>query len=137
MPHVHEARMLCQKTVELFTYLSRTQDMLQIDQELVAPVTGIAHYLKILVHVALTGALALEREQSIREAMPSFLDKLHLLAVQGGDPAARRLIKSGSDQIVGQHKEVNIGNRVSHTVSSAWPQKMQESHHSLQICHLA
>ncbi|KAJ7890663.1 hypothetical protein B0H14DRAFT_2690252, partial [Mycena olivaceomarginata] len=32
-------------------------------------------------------------QRSVAEAMSSFLDKLHLLAVQGGNPAARRIIK--------------------------------------------
>jgi len=97
MPHVREARMLCRKTVELFTLLSHTQETgarrMGMTQELLALVTGLAHYLKILIRIALTGALRLEREQSVREAMSSFLDKLHLLAVQGGNPAARRVIK--------------------------------------------
>jgi hypothetical protein len=60
-------------------------------QELLALVTGLAHYLKILIRIALTGALKLEKEQNVKEAMASFLDKLHLLAMQGGNPAARRL----------------------------------------------
>lgn len=97
MSHVREARMLCRKTVELFTLLSHTQETgarrMGMTQELLALVTGLAHYLKILIRIALTGALKLEREQSVREAMTSFLDKLHLLAVQGGNPAARRMIK--------------------------------------------
>jgi len=97
MSHVREARMLCRKTVELFTLLSHTQETgarrMGMTQELLALVTGLAHYLKILIRIALTGALRLEREQSVREAMSSFLDKLHLLAVQGGNPAARRVIK--------------------------------------------
>ncbi|KXN86579.1 Rho-type GTPase-activating protein 1 [Leucoagaricus sp. SymC.cos] len=100
MSHVREARMLCRKTVELFTLLSHTQETgarrMGMTQELLALVTGLAHYLKILIRIALTGALKLEREQSVREAMTSFLDKLHLLAVQGGNPAARRMIRGES-----------------------------------------
>ena len=39
----------------------------------------------------------------MREAMPSFLDKLQdLLAVQSGDPGARRLIKHGSGEFMGK-----------------------------------
>jgi hypothetical protein len=97
MSHVREARMLCRKTVDLFTLLSHTQETgerrMGMTQELLALVTGLAHYLKILIRIALTGALKLEREQNVPEAMTSFLDKLHLLAVQGGNPAARRMIK--------------------------------------------
>ena len=126
MAHVREARMLCRKTVELFTLLSHTQETgarrMGMTQELLALVTGLAHYLKILIRIALTGALKLERgeaggSQAVvsqqqhgayrstangapplvqGEAMSSFLDKLHLLAVQGGNPAARRTLKSAN-----------------------------------------
>jgi len=120
MSHVREARMLCRKTVDLFTLLSRTQETaarrMGMTQELLALVTGLAHYLKILIRIALTGALKLEsgegegslgvvyQQQQQRhgtltranEASPltSFLDKLHLLAIEGANPAARRMIKS-------------------------------------------
>ncbi|KIK60363.1 hypothetical protein GYMLUDRAFT_167687 [Collybiopsis luxurians FD-317 M1] len=115
MSHVREARMLCRKTVELFTLLSHTQETgsrrMGMTQELLALVTGLAHYLKILIRIALTGALKLEREApghagnlgnaTLRqgEAMAAFLDKLHLLAVQGGNPSARRMIKSQSGEV--------------------------------------
>ena len=70
---------------------------------MLALVTGIIHYLKILIRIVLTGALKLEKEQSVREAMPSFLDKLQdLLAVQSGDPGARWLIKHGSGKFMGK-----------------------------------
>jgi hypothetical protein len=68
-------------------------------QELLALVTGLAHYLKILIRIALTGALKLEREHGVREAMQSFLDKLHLLAVQGGNPSARRMMKGSKGEV--------------------------------------
>ncbi|KAL1745875.1 hypothetical protein HDZ31DRAFT_35500 [Schizophyllum fasciatum] len=103
MSHVREARMLCRKTVELFTLLSHTQETGQrrmgMTQDLLALVTGLAHYLKILIRIALTGALRLERDQSVPEAMSSFLDKLHLLAVQGANPSARRLIKGHNGEV--------------------------------------
>lgn len=99
MSHVREARLLCRKTVDLFTLLSRPQDAGQrrsgMTQELLALVTGLAHYLKILIRIALTGSLKLERDHDLREAMSSFLDKLHLLAVEGGNPGARRMIRGG------------------------------------------
>lgn len=132
MSHVREARMLCRKTVDLFTLLSRTQETgsrrIGMTQELLALVTGIAHYLKILIRIALTGALKLEREQSVREAMPSFLDKLHLLAVQGGDPAARRIIKNGSGEVVGQAGGANLGTQgVTYGFRSLAPELAGES----------
>src|SRR6267142_1099057 len=104
MSHVREARMLCRKTVDLFTLLSHTQETgtrrMGMTQELLALVTGLAHYLKILIRIALTGALKLEREHGVREAMQSFLDKLHLLAVQGGNPSARRMLKGAKGEII-------------------------------------
>lgn len=103
MSHVREARMLCRKTVDLFTLLSHTQETgarrMGMTQELLALVTGLAHYLKILIRIALTGALKLEREHGVREAMQSFLDKLHLLAVQGGNPSARRMMKGSKGEV--------------------------------------
>ncbi|KAG6886221.1 hypothetical protein C0993_010783 [Termitomyces sp. T159_Od127] len=114
MSHVREARMLCRKTVELFTLLSHTQETgsrrMGMTQELLALVTGLAHYLKILIRIALTGALKLERDQSVREAMASFLDKLHLLAVQGANPAARRTNKGqNGEPIIPSHSGGNYG----------------------------
>lgn len=104
MSHVREARMLCRKTVDLFTLLSHTQETgarrMGMTQELLALVTGLAHYLKILIRIALTGALKLEREHGVREAMQSFLDKLHLLAVQGGIPSVRRMMKGSKGEVV-------------------------------------
>src|SRR5882762_5790222 len=108
MSHVREARMLCRKTVDLFTLLSHTQETgsrrMGMTQELLALVTGLAHYLKILIRIALTGALKLEREHNVREAMSSFLDKLHLLAVQGGNPTARRVIKGAGGGLLVQQQ---------------------------------
>ncbi|KAH6916254.1 LIM domain-containing protein [Coprinopsis sp. MPI-PUGE-AT-0042] len=112
MSHVREARMLCRKTVELFTLLSHTQETgarrMGMTQELLALVTGLAHYLKILIRIALTGALKLERDYGAREAMSSFLDKLHLLAVQGANPAARRMIKGPNGEVI--QPDPNRGN---------------------------
>jgi len=103
MSHVREARMLCRKTVDLFTLLSRTQDpsssssasdttqRMGMTQELLALVTGLAHYLKILIRIALTGALKLEKEHGNPDGLASFLDHLQCLALEGGDPQARRV----------------------------------------------
>lgn len=55
--------MLCKKIINFFSLLSRTGDMemkkLGITQELLSLVTGLAHYLKILIRLALTSALRL------------------------------------------------------------------------------
>ncbi|KAJ7155522.1 LIM domain-containing protein [Mycena crocata] len=132
MSHVREARMLCRKTVELFTLLSHTQETgsrrMGMTQELLALVTGLAHYLKILIRIALTGALKLERERSVEEAMASFLDKLHLLAVQGGNPAARRIIKGHNGEVMAQSSGGNFGTQgVTYGFRSLAPENAGES----------
>ncbi|TFK32780.1 LIM domain-containing protein [Crucibulum laeve] len=132
MSHVREARMLCRKTVELFTLLSHTQETgdrrIGMTQELLALVTGLAHYLKILIRIALTGALKLERDQSVREAMSSFLDKLHLLAVQGGNPAARRMIKGANGEVMAPTSSGNFGTQgVTYGFRSLAPENAGES----------
>lgn len=87
--------MLCRKTVDLFTLLSRTQETgerrIGMTQELLALVTGLAHYLKILIRIALTGALKLEREYELQSALIDFLDHLQALGNNRGNPSARRL----------------------------------------------
>ncbi|KAG9101114.1 hypothetical protein FRC06_003342 [Ceratobasidium sp. 370] len=103
MSHVREARMLCRKTVDLFTLLSHTPSSDSkhspsgMSQELLALVTGLAHYLKILIRIALTGALKLERELGDNGvALSRFLDRMKALAKSGGDVRARRLVSSKS-----------------------------------------
>ena len=112
--------MLCRKTVDLFTLLSHTQETgtrrMGMTQELLALVTGLAHYLKILIRIALTGALKLEREHGVREAMQSFLDKLHLLAVQGGNPSARRMMKGAKGEVFPSQRS-GSGNAGTHGVT--------------------
>lgn len=60
--------MLCKKIINFFSLLSRTGDMemkkLGITQELLSLVTGLAHYLKILIRLALTSALRLVRKKN-------------------------------------------------------------------------
>jgi hypothetical protein len=126
--------MLCRKTVDLFTLLSHTQETgtrrMGMTQELLALVTGLAHYLKILIRIALTGALKLEREHGVREAMQSFLDKLHLLAVQGGNPSARRMIKGAKGEVIPSQRSGsgNAGtNGVTYGFRSLTPENAGES----------
>ncbi|KAJ7224368.1 LIM domain-containing protein [Mycena pura] len=131
MSHVREARMLCRKTVELFTLLSHTQETgsrrMGMTQELLALVTGLAHYLKILIRIALTGALKLESERNVQEAMSSFLDKLHLLAVQGGNPSARRIIKGHNGEVMAQTGGNNGTQGVTYGFRSLAPENAGES----------
>lgn len=45
-------------------------------QELLSLVTGLAHYLKLLIRISLQGTLRLEREQRNMEGLHHFLDEL-------------------------------------------------------------
>jgi len=124
MSHVREARMLCRKTVELFT-LIHTQETrarpMGMTPELLALATGLAHYLKILIRIALRGALKLER-------ITSFLDKLHLLAVQGANPSAKRLIKNSHDEPLNLILHANLGTQgVTYGFRSLTPEYAGES----------
>lgn len=88
--YVREARMLCKKIVNFFSLLSHTQEMgvqrMQLTQELLSLVTGLAHYLKILIRISLTGALRLDQEHNVPTALESFLARLdELVTLQGGD----------------------------------------------------
>ena len=132
MSHVFEARILCRKIIELFTLLSHTQETgarrMDMAQELLALVTDLAHYLKILVRIPLTGALKLEREHSALKAMSSFLDKIHLFTVQGGDPSSKRLIKSSNGEIMVPVAGANFGTQcVTYGFRSLAPENAGES----------
>ncbi|KAA8648334.1 GTPase-activating protein LRG1 [Aspergillus tanneri] len=75
-----EAKLLCKKIVAFFALLSKTQETgvrkLGVTQELLSLVTGLAHYLKLLIRIGLQGALKLEREQGHPEGLHNFLDHL-------------------------------------------------------------
>ncbi|GAA5842625.1 hypothetical protein JCM9279_003642 [Rhodotorula babjevae] len=92
MSHVREARMLCKKVVNFFMLLSHTHETgarkMSITQELLSLVTGLAHYLKILIRIALTGSLKLEREHANGQAIGLFLGRLDRLA---RDPEANKI----------------------------------------------
>lgn len=96
--YTREAKMLCKKIINFFSLLSRTGDMemkrLGITQELLSLVTGLAHYLKILIRLALTSALRLE----IAVGKPVVVSRLlaKLMEIPGKERHSRdcqRLIK--------------------------------------------
>ena len=76
-----EAKLLCKKIVAFFSLLSKTQETgvrkLGVTQELLSLVTGLAHYLKLLIRISLQGALRLEREQRSMEGLHGFLNELN------------------------------------------------------------
>lgn len=75
-----EAKLLCKKIVAFFSLLSKTQETgvrkLGVTQELLSLVTGLAHYLKLLIRIGLQGALKLERERDASHGLYGFLDQL-------------------------------------------------------------
>lgn len=97
--------MLCRKTVNFFSLLTHTQDSpeekAKVTQELLALVTGLAHYLKILIRIALTGSLKLEREYGNVKALDYLLARLAILAHDDGDPnlAKRGYGKKGNNAV--------------------------------------
>ncbi|KAK3843489.1 MAG: rho-type GTPase-activating protein 1 [Linnemannia gamsii] len=82
--HGREAKMLCKKIINFFSLLSHTQESgvrrLGMTQELLSLVTGLAHYLKILIRIALTCALKLEHQYNSTTVIARFLNKLMELA---------------------------------------------------------
>lgn len=75
--------MLCKKVVNFFSLLSHTHESgarkMGITQDLLSLVTGLAHYLKILIRIALTAALKLERDYGSKTALSHFLSRLDRL----------------------------------------------------------
>lgn len=71
---------MCKKIVAFFSLLSKTQETgvrkLGVTQELLSLVTGLAHYLKLLIRISLQGALRLERDRRSVEGLHRFLDEL-------------------------------------------------------------
>lgn len=80
LSYSREAKLLCKKIVAFFTLLSKTQEggvrKLGVTQELLALVTGLAHYLKLLIRICLQGALRVEKEYQHSEGLLDFLDDL-------------------------------------------------------------
>jgi hypothetical protein len=78
-----EAKLLCKKVVSFFSLLSESHDAgmqrLGVTQELLSLVTGLAHYLKLLIRICLQGALKLERETGSAEGLTRFLNQINSL----------------------------------------------------------
>lgn len=94
-----------------FALLSKTQETgvrkLGVTQELLALVTGLAHYLKLLIRICLQGALKVEREQKNSDGLHQFLDDLSdMEAIKNDDRSLEAttgtpgLAASSSDQCV-------------------------------------
>lgn len=84
-----EAKLLCKKIVSFFSLLSKTQEpnvrKIGVTQELLSLVTGLAHYLKLLIRICLQGTLRLEREQGSSDGLFQFLEDLSALESMKSD----------------------------------------------------
>ncbi|KAK8843361.1 hypothetical protein IAR55_007018 [Kwoniella newhampshirensis] len=93
MSHAREAKQLCRKLVNLFSTMSQISPSggaTPNTNELFTLITQLAHYLKILIRIALTGSIKLERDHHNTTAMTNCLARLNLLAMDGGDPTVKR-----------------------------------------------
>ncbi|KAJ1515985.1 hypothetical protein HMI55_003181 [Coelomomyces lativittatus] len=86
--YAKEPKFLCKKVIGFFALLSHTQKTgikrLEITQELLSLVTSLAHSLKCLIRLSLSGALKLEREYNSPGSLSAFLDTLLELSEQDG-----------------------------------------------------
>lgn len=77
LSYSREAKLLCKKIVAFFALLSKTQETgvrkLGVTQELLSLVTGLAHYLKLLIRICLQGVLKVEREAGDTNGLRQFL----------------------------------------------------------------
>ena len=104
-----ESKLLCKKIVSFFSLLSKTQDTsvrkLGVTQELLSLVTGLAHYLKLLIRICLQGALKVEKEHQTADALYQLLEDLSVLESMKNDDESlqitagmARLSANNSDQ---------------------------------------
>jgi hypothetical protein len=83
LTYSREAKLLCKKVVAFFALLTQSQGTgvrrLGVTQELLSLVTGLAHYLKLLIRICLQGALKLERETHSASGLTHFLAQVNSL----------------------------------------------------------
>lgn len=100
MSHAREAKQLCRKLVNLFSMMSQIapgSDSPINTTELFTLITQLAHYLKILIRITLTGSIKLERDFGNMTAMSNALARLNLLAMDNSDPAVTKRGVHGSE----------------------------------------
>ena len=131
LSYSREAKLLCKKVVAFFQLLAESQDTgvrrLGVTQELLSLVTGLAHYLKLMIRICLSGALKLERESGSSAGLESFLEDISKLddrLEEDGkrDPKtdAEKYVDKSADTCVVCNKAVEdkcfrVGGRVLHT----------------------
>lgn len=100
MSYGREAKLLCKKIVAFFSLLSKTQDTsvrkLGVTQELLSLVTGLAHYLKLLIRICLQGSLRQEREAGNSDGVNQLLKDLADFETYKTDENMLQLAMGGS-----------------------------------------
>lgn len=93
LTYSREAKLLCKKVVAFFALLTQSQGTgvrrLGVTQELLSLVTGLAHYLKLLIRICLQGALKLERETRSANGLTHFLAQVNSLDNRLEEEAAK------------------------------------------------
>jgi hypothetical protein len=93
LTYSREAKLLCKKVVAFFSLLTQSQGTgvrrLGVTQELLSLVTGLAHYLKLLIRICLQGSLKLERETRSANGLTHFLAQVNSLDARLEDEAAK------------------------------------------------
>ncbi|CAK4031523.1 Rho-type GTPase-activating 1 [Lecanosticta acicola] len=131
LSYSREAKLLCKKVVAFFQLLAENQDngvrRLGVTQELLSLVTGLAHYLKLMIRICLSGALKLERETSSAEGLENFLgdigkldDRLESESQRDSRADAAMYVDKSADTCIVCNKAVEDkcfrrDNRVLHT----------------------
>lgn len=120
---------MCKKIVAFFALLSKTQETgvrkLGVTQELLALVTGLAHYLKLLIRIGLQGALKFERETKSSDELFRFLERIEDLdgvdkiTASGLTSNVERLANQQSDCCAACHEPIDdeciaLGERLWH-----------------------
>ncbi|KAF2733264.1 RhoGAP-domain-containing protein [Polyplosphaeria fusca] len=93
LTYSREAKLLCKKVVAFFALLTQSQGTgvrrLGVTQELLSLVTGLAHYLKLLIRICLQGALKLERETRSASGLTGFLSQVNSLDARLEEEASK------------------------------------------------
>jgi hypothetical protein len=93
LTYSRESKLLCKKVVAFFALLTQSQGTgvrrLGVTQELLSLVTGLAHYLKLLIRICLQGSLKLERETRSSIGLTDFLTQVNSLDAKLEEEAQR------------------------------------------------
>lgn len=94
-----------------FSLLSKTQQTgvrkLGVTQELLSLVTGLAHYLKLLIRIGLQGSLKLERAENTPDGLFRFLEHLegHLHELKASEEQQSPDLAIGASNLADQYSD--------------------------------